>query len=48
MPRKWSERFTISVLKGKFPDMIDVHMVTEELMTFIFKKKVFFLKCSYL
>ena len=33
MPREWSEAFTINVLKGKFPGMIDVHMVTEE-MTF--------------
>lgn len=34
MPREWRETFAISVLRGKFPGMVDVHMVTEEI-TFI-------------
>lgn len=34
VPREWREAFTISVLRGKFPGKIDLHMVTEE-MTFI-------------
>jgi hypothetical protein len=34
MPGEWSETIAMSVLRGKFPGMIDVHMVAEE-MTFI-------------
>lgn len=31
MSREWTETFTISVLKGKTPGMINVQMVTGEM-----------------